>query len=73
MTAAHQELDAGEVRARLRRMKTATFTELAAEIGVSRQYLSDVLAGRREAGPAILHSLGLERVVVYREKGAKKS
>jgi DNA-binding transcriptional regulator YdaS (Cro superfamily) len=39
----------------------------AAAHGVSEQYLSDVLRGRREIGQKILDTLGLERVVSYRE------
>lgn len=35
---------------------------------ISEQYLSDVLNGRREPGQKILDALGIERVVVYREK-----
>ena len=38
-----------------------TQTEFAVEIGVTNQYLSDVLNGRRgPTGPAILRYLGLE-------------
>lgn len=40
----------------------------AAAQGFSDSYISDVLRGRRELGPAILAALGLERVVTYREK-----
>jgi DNA-binding transcriptional regulator YdaS (Cro superfamily) len=36
--------------------------------GVSQQYISDVLMGRRGAGEKLLDALGLERVVSYREK-----
>lgn len=35
---------------------------------ISEQYLSDVLRGRREPGQKILDAIGVERVVVYREK-----
>lgn len=35
--------------------------------GVSPQYISDVLNGKREPGQAILTYLRLERVVSYRE------
>ena len=38
---------------------------LAAQLKVSPQYLSDVLAGRREPGQKILHALGLKREVQY--------
>lgn len=36
----------------------------ATQMGVSPQYLSDVLRGK-EPGPAILRALGLRRVVSY--------
>lgn len=42
--------------------------ELAIELGVSPQYLSDVLNERKEPGSGILDPLGLERVVTYRRK-----
>jgi len=35
--------------------------------GVSGAYVSDVLAGRRDPGEAVLKALGLERVVIYRK------
>lgn len=38
----------------------------AQKIGVSEQYLSDILKGRREPGPKILKWFGLERTVYYR-------
>lgn len=40
---------------------------LAKEFGIGAAYLSDVLNGRREAGPAILAGLGLKREVRYVE------
>lgn len=36
--------------------------------GISLQYVNDVVRGRREPGQKILDALGIERVVVYREK-----
>jgi DNA-binding transcriptional regulator YdaS (Cro superfamily) len=36
--------------------------------GISPAYVSDVINGRREPGPAILDALGIERVVTYRPK-----
>jgi hypothetical protein len=39
---------------------------LAAEIGVSRSFLSDVLNERREPTGKVLEYLGFERVVTYR-------
>ena len=45
---------------------------LAKELGISRQYLNDVLSGYREPGKKVLDALGLERVVTYarRKRGA---
>jgi len=39
---------------------------LAAAMGVSESYLSDVITGRRDAGEKILKWFGLERVILYR-------
>lgn len=50
-----------------KRQGTRTQTELAADIGVSKQYLSDVVLGHRDPGPAILEYLGL--VKTYAKKG----
>lgn len=41
----------------------------AERLGVSQQYLSDVLNEAREPGPLILAGLGIERVVTYRTVG----
>lgn len=41
---------------------------VAVELGVSQQYLSDVLCGRKEPGDSILAPMGLERVVSYRKR-----
>lgn len=38
---------------------------LAAQLGVSPQYLGDVLNGKREPGESILEALGLCKVVHY--------
>lgn len=40
--------------------------QFAKEAGISEQYLSDVLNGRRDVGDKILKWFGLERVVYYR-------
>lgn len=39
--------------------------DLAKKFGVSAQYISDILNGRREPGDAILKPLGLRRVITY--------
>jgi len=46
--------------------RAKTQTALAAEWGISVQYIRDVLAGRRDPGKSILKALGYERVVLYR-------
>jgi transcriptional regulator with XRE-family HTH domain len=38
---------------------------LAAEIGISPQYLNDILHGRREPGETVLKYLGLQKRVIY--------
>jgi len=43
---------------------------VAAMLGVSQAYLSDVLAGRREPGDKILTALNLKRVVRIRYEAA---
>lgn len=43
----------------------STMKELARRIGVSPQYLSDIIAKRREPGPKILKALGYTKVVAY--------
>jgi transcriptional regulator with XRE-family HTH domain len=60
-----------EPLAALRRMlKTSTQSQIARRLMVSRQYVSDVLKGRRQAGPKLLAALGLERAVTvkYRKR-----
>jgi len=46
---------------------------LAKEIGISAQYLSDVLRGNRNPGKKILDFLGIEKVVIYRRKHPRLS
>jgi hypothetical protein len=46
-------------------------TALAAKIDIKRQSLSDVLSGRREAGPAVLDYLGLKRVTTTRYEASE--
>ena len=42
----------------------------AERIGVSASFLSDVLRGNRTPGEKIIAALGLEMIVMYREKPA---
>lgn len=46
--------------------------ELAAMIGISESFLSDVLAGRREPTGKILEFFGYERVITYRFTGKRR-
>jgi transcriptional regulator with XRE-family HTH domain len=48
--------------------KTGSQKELAKKLGVSAQYISDILNGRREPGDAILKPLGLHKVVTYEQE-----
>jgi len=41
---------------------------VADEMGISPQYLSDVISRRRKPGQKVLKALGLERQVTYRRK-----
>ena len=61
-------MDAQEIYHRLMRdaRKLGSQRALAARIGISPAYLSDVIRGRRNAGPAITKYLGIERRVTYR-------
>lgn len=43
-----------------------TWTWLAAQIGCSGAYLSDIRAGKRNPGPKILKFLGLKQIVIYK-------
>ena len=38
---------------------------LAIKIGISPQYLEDILLGRREPGESVLNFLGMQKVVSY--------
>jgi len=44
--------------------KAGSQKEAAANLGISTQYLNDLLRGRREASETILEKLGLRRVIV---------
>jgi transcriptional regulator with XRE-family HTH domain len=46
--------------------RQGTQTAAAEALGCSKQYICDVLQGRKEPGPAILYGLGIERIVTYR-------
>ena len=46
---------------------------LAERYGISEQYLTDVLRGRREPGEKLLSALGYERVILYQKYASKDS
>ena len=63
------QMTSAQIRKRLRALAAARGSQraLAATMSVTPSYLSDVLAGRREPGPAILTYLGLERAYQRKE------
>jgi transcriptional regulator with XRE-family HTH domain len=62
------------VRALLRgRLDKGSQRTAAIALGVSQQYLSDVLTGARTPGPKILWALGLRRVMGYELLDVPKS
>ena len=46
-------------------MSGRTQRAVAAELGISEQYLCDILKGRKPPGPTVLKALGLSRRVSY--------
>jgi hypothetical protein len=59
-------MNADKVRELLRAKANGNQAAWAREHGMSPQYVSDVLIGRREPGDTILKALRVERVVMYR-------
>jgi transcriptional regulator with XRE-family HTH domain len=58
--------DQGVIKALRKLCQSKSQAQVAADIGVSPSYLSDVLGGRRAPGPKVLDALGLVRSTVYR-------
>lgn len=56
-----------DLRAELHRLAGIEGTQdgLAKRLGIGAAYLSDVMRGKKAAGPSIYRALGLERVVTY--------
>jgi transcriptional regulator with XRE-family HTH domain len=52
----------------LKLTKVKTQRQVADDLGVSAQYLTDVLKDRRAPGKKILDGLGLERLIIYRKR-----
>lgn len=64
-----RDMTEDQVRDKIRKLVNATdenVSRVARELGVSPQYLHDVLNGRRQPGKTILASLGIQKVVTYR-------
>lgn len=53
--------------------KAGSARAFAGQSGISEQYVCDVRAGRRAAGPAMLLALGLVRVVTYVPQAGDRS
>jgi hypothetical protein len=56
------------VRRMLRTRASGRVLSVAREIGVTRGFISHVLAGRKQPGPKVLDYLGLECYELYRRK-----
>ncbi len=48
------------------RIEKSTQVQVALDLGISTQYLGDMLHGRRTVGPKVIKALGLEKRVIYR-------
>jgi transcriptional regulator with XRE-family HTH domain len=48
------------------RRGTGSWMRLAAKLGISRMYLSDIIRGNRQPGDALLAKIGLKRVVYHK-------
>ena len=67
-------MTADDVREVLRtQLKATTQVRLAAELGISRRYLTDFLHGHRATpGEKMLHGLGMREVVSYEAASGQK-
>ena len=68
-------VDAEYIRTRLQEAEHAAGgrMKLAAQWGISVQYIADVIRGYRDPGKKVLAALGYERVVLYRPLPYDKS
>lgn len=68
-------LTVASVVARIKRFTSRypSQAQAADALGVSSQYLNDVITGTRRPGPKILRALKLRRVFRYEESGANHS
>lgn len=51
------------------RMGSMKQKEFAAKLGITPQFLNDILHGHRNPGPIVLKALGVEEIVLYRVRG----
>lgn len=60
-------MDEGRFMERLRReiVRNGNQKRTAEALGISQQFLTDVLKGRRSPGPKLLKAMGLERKIEY--------
>lgn len=57
---------ADQVRAMIaERCASSKQYQVAAQLGITAPYLSNILRGGREPGPRMLHSMGLRKIVLY--------
>jgi hypothetical protein len=63
-------MDTPQIISRIKKAiaEAGTQKALAKKWHISQQYLSDVLAGRRDPGESILKNLGLEKKVEYAKR-----
>ena len=66
-----KRLSLQDVVAQLRKQANEAGSQklLAEKMGVTPQYITDILKGRREPGEAVLKPLGLRKVVSYESEG----
>ena len=49
-------------------VKLGSQRKVANHLGITQQYLCDILAGKRHISSAVAHKLGFERAVIFRVK-----
>ncbi|HEY8461966.1 MAG TPA: helix-turn-helix transcriptional regulator [Blastocatellia bacterium] len=49
------------------KLRPCNFAIIAERLGVTRQAVSLIVAGKRKPGPRILKKLGLQQVIAYRQ------
>ena len=64
-----QSITHEELLGRLRQQMQASGSQnkAARDLGVSVQYLAEVLKGHRPIGPTLLRGLGIRKIIIYEE------